>query len=233
MTAYSYINLMIQSMVVETADIDNLVADQCALVLLAAEHLVNCLGDPAAMAADHGMGALDKQERKSVLHRNLELLSRCPPPERHEWLRAVVALDNLIGRMDEICNEVILLHGATDPIVQEMARLIHAAAEALQSGFGNLGTMVASVQHDASVIAGLVDTIELHDTHALKKLFMLEKLDGHLTPETVLAMVKKWMIHHGLCEVKQLLSTGGESMLALALMREARLTARRHGECAP
>ena len=172
------------------------------------------------------MGVLHQGERLATLSRNLDLLSRCPPLERQEWLRAVVTLDGLIGRIDATLQEARLLGVAADQAVQELVLLIHSAAEVLQSGFADLREGSASVKQTVLALNGLVEAIDRRYLHTLGTLFAPDRWSAEVTPATVLHGMKRWMLLRCLFEVKQHLALVGETMLALAAMREAHASVR-------
>lgn len=213
------INTMVKSIVAGVAEYDNLVADQCALLMQAAELLVSRLGAEGKNTTANLIGALHKGERMATMSRNVDLLSRCPPLERHEWLRAVMALDNLIGRIDDTINESSLMCVETDLALQEMALLVHSAAESLQEGFASISDKSFKVRQQVSILIGLVDAIEMRFMRAMTILFSMEKWGNDVTPDDVLKMIKRWMIYRSLYDVKQHLSTGAETLLALATIR--------------
>ncbi|MBF0127740.1 MAG: hypothetical protein HQM02_11080 [Magnetococcales bacterium] len=217
----SNITAMVQSIVAGVAEHDNLVADQCALLMQAAERLVSRLGVEGKRDRNLLVETFHKGERMATLNRNLDVLGRCPPLERHEWLRAVVALDSLTGRIDDAIGEAGLMGVEPDQALQEMALLVHSAAESLQQGFAKLVAHASGVKQEAAAVNGLVEAIEMRYLRSLAVLFSMEKWSRGVTPEEVLRMIKRWMIYRCLFDVKQHLATGVETLLSLAAMRES------------
>ncbi|MBF0273258.1 MAG: hypothetical protein HQL98_14510 [Magnetococcales bacterium] len=220
-TTFPDIHAMVQSIVAGVAEFDNLVADQCALLMQAAELLVGRLALTPESGGEEPMGTLHKEERAATLIRNLDLLSRCPPLERHEWLRAVLALDALVGRIDDTIHESSLMCVNTDPDIKAMVLLIHASSESLAEGFAALQDRNAGVQTQVATLSGLVDSMETRYLRSMRQILNPTQWENDITPPMVLSMMKRWMVYRSLFEIQKHLTAARDALLALSIMREA------------
>ncbi|MBF0296137.1 MAG: hypothetical protein HQL96_13185 [Magnetococcales bacterium] len=218
------IDLMVRSIVAGIAHCDNLLADQNALLTHAAERLAGRLGSNGSNhSAPCTMEALHKGERAAVMIRNLELLSRCPPLERNEWLRATLALDALISGIDDILHESDALGLGPDPQLASMGNLLLAAAAALANGFALLSNRKANITSHAMNISERVAAIEECYVQSTRDLLAPERWNGQVTTGMVLVMIRTWTIHRCLIDVKRQMETARDAMLALAAVRKRNL----------
>ncbi|MBF0191649.1 MAG: hypothetical protein HQL99_11005 [Magnetococcales bacterium] len=220
-TQFPDIHAMVQSIVAGVAEHDNLVADQCALLVQAAERLVGRLALAPENDAEEPVGTCHKEERAATLIRNLDLLSRCPPLERHEWLRAVLALDALTGRIDDTLQEASLLCVDPDPDLQAMVLLIHASSDALAEGFTALRNRHAGVQPQVATLSGLVDSLETRYLRAMRQAMNPARWTNDLTPPMVFSMMKRWMVYRALFDIQKHLTAVRDALLALSILRAA------------
>ncbi|MBF0180685.1 MAG: hypothetical protein HQM03_11745 [Magnetococcales bacterium] len=218
------IDLMVRSIVAGIAHCDNLLADQGTLLTHAAERLAGRLGSNGRHhSAPCAMEALHQGERAAVMIRNLELLSRCPPLERNEWLRATLALDALIHGIDDILHEIDALGLGPDPRLASMGNLLLAGAEALTNGFALLANRKANITPHAMEISERVDAIEEHCVHSTSELLAPERWSEQVTTGMVLVMIRTWTIHRCLLDVKRQMEAARDAMLALAAVRKRNL----------
>ncbi|MBF0213106.1 MAG: hypothetical protein HQM00_06020 [Magnetococcales bacterium] len=225
---FATIDAMVQSIVAGVAEYDNLVADQCALLMQAAERLVSRLGSPDENSSgEERVEALHKGERAAAMIRNLDLLSRCPPLERHEWLRVVLALDALMGRIDDALEESEVMCVSGDPTIQAMTLLIHEASLTLTEGFSALGQHSRRLRSQIHPLTGLLDAMEMRYLRSMSSLLSPDHWQEETTPPMVLAMLKRWMIYRCLFDIQRHLVTARDALLALAAMRENRAPQKR------
>ncbi len=152
-------------------DFFRMMCDQCAVAVNATTKFVEFMESGSEAALDE-IRALEK-EADEMKNRNVEALYKAfaTPMDREDILRAIQTLDYVINYTKITAREMGALHFDSDKYILEMAVLLKSGVEALERGYGKLGSNPALADEDATFARNAERKMEQTYRRALVQLY--------------------------------------------------------------